>query len=44
MWFFHKMVNGRKRKNLMSSIRVDGADVPNFKDIANEVILFYYTL
>lgn len=42
--FFHKVANGRKRKNLISSIRVDGEEVTNFEDITNEAIRFYSLL
>lgn len=42
--FFHKVANGRKRKNLISSVRVEGEEVMDFQAIPNEAIHFYSSL
>lgn len=38
--FFHQLANGRKRKNLISSLVVDGEEIIDFEGIANEANLF----
>lgn len=41
---FYKLVNGRKRKNLISSILTEGQEMMEFEEIANEATLFYNRL
>lgn len=42
--FFHKLANGRKRKNQTSSLTIDGEEILNFEDISNEATSFYENL
>lgn len=35
---FHKVAKGRKRKNLISCLLVQGGEVENFEEICNEAI------
>lgn len=41
MRFFHKIANRRKRKNMISSLVMDGEEVMNFETIAYEAIFLY---
>lgn len=42
--FFYKLVNGRKRNNLIPRLVVDGVEVVIFEDIADEAIQFFSNL
>lgn len=42
--FFYKAANGKKRKNLITSLMIDGEEVMNFENIANEAISFFQYL
>lgn len=39
--FFHKVANGRKRKNLIPRLMVNGNEVESFEEISSEAIHFF---
>lgn len=39
--FFHKVVNGRRRKKLLTSLLIEGEEVMNFENIVNETISYF---
>lgn len=42
--FFHRVVNGRKRKNVISKLTMGGVEVTNFEDIAHVANDFFVDL
>lgn len=42
--FFHRIANGRKRKNLITKLIIGGEEESNFEKISNELKSFYENL